>query len=148
MPSVAGPHSPFGDVDADAATVFHLPEGLMGFHGVHEFAVIDSRIAGSPFKCMVSKEQPDIGFAIADPSQLFSDYEVDLAVEAEVLDIGEDDPRALFVILTIQDEQIRTTANLLAPLLVNLRTGLGRQLVLSESRYSTRHPIIAPRQAK
>jgi flagellar assembly factor FliW len=33
------------------------------------------------------------------------------------------------------------TANLLGPLVINPRTRRGRQLVLTESGYSTRHPV-------
>jgi len=137
----------FGGVEVAGAVTLDFPEGLVGFHDHHRFAVVEPTVPGSPFKCLVSLDHEDVGFAIADPSRLFSDYEVDYGNELEVLDIRDEEELSLYVILTVPEQPIRTTANLLAPLLVNTRTRIARQLVLSDSRYSTRHPIIAPRPA-
>lgn len=122
-----------------------FPEGLMGMHQLRRFAVTEPSIGGNPFRFLVSIDEPGVGFGIADPSKLFANYEVDYSAEREVLDIQSDDEAQLYVMLTIGESPMRTTANLLAPILVNKRTGIGRQLVLSDSRYSTKHPIIAGR---
>lgn len=127
------------------APVLEFPEGFMGRHQLQRFALVASATP-SPFQTLVSLDEPGIAYGIADPTQLFANYEVDLGAEREVLDIGSDDETKLYVVLTVGDNPMRTTANLLAPLLVNTRTGIARQLVLSDSRYSTKHPIIATRQ--
>lgn len=135
----------FGEVKAIENEVLEFPEGLVGLASYHRFAEVEPTVAGSPFRCLVSLEDSEVGFAVADPSKLFSNYEVDLTGEREVLDIQSDDDVQVLVILTVPEDPIRTTANLLAPLVLNTRTKVGRQLVLADSRYSTRHPIIAAR---
>ena len=147
MPDLSTHTARFGGVEVVGAASLDFPEGLIGFHDYHRFVLLEPTVGGSPFRCMVSLDHEDVGFAIADPSRLFSDYEVDYANELEVLDIQGEEELVLYVILTIPEQPIRTTADLLAPLLVNTRTRIARQLVFSDSRYSTRHPIIAPRPA-
>jgi len=136
----------FGSIEVPEALVIDVPEGLMGMHHLQRFAILESRVPLTPFRFMLSLDDWEVGLAIADPSKLFSNYEVDVSAEREVLDIQSDEEAELFVILTIGENPMRTTANLLAPLLLNRRTKVGRQLVLSDSRYSTKHPIIASRQ--
>jgi len=136
----------FGSIDLPEAVVVEFPEGLMGMHHLRRFAIVDSAFAASPFRFMLSLDDSEVGFGIADPTRLFSNYEVEIADEREVLAIDADEVGKLYVILTIGENPMRTTANLLAPLLLNTRDNLGRQLVLSDSHYSTKHPIIAARQ--
>ena len=137
----------FGRISVSEDSVIDFPEGLIGLPHLHRFSVVKSKKASSPFKCLVSIDDPEVGFAVADPSQLFSDYTVDAAAECEVLGAAAAETLSVLVILSVPEDPIRTTANLLAPLVVNQESRLGRQMVLSDSRYSTRHPIIAPRQA-
>lgn len=128
------------------AVALEFPEGFMHMHHLRHFALVDASVAPCPFKYLSSLDDADVGFGLADPKQLFANYEVDTSAEREVLDIQSDDEAGLYVILTIGDNAMRTTANLLAPILLNRRTRVARQLVLSDSRYSTKHPIIASRQ--
>jgi len=62
---------------------------------------------------------------------------------------SETDELGLAVILTIpSDDPSAVTANLRGPLLLNLRTRLCKQLVLSED-YPTRYPVFSdPRPAE
>jgi len=136
----------FGSIEVPEAVTVEFPEGLMGMHHLRRFALVEPTVGPSPFRFMLSLDDAEVGFAIADPSRLFSNYEVDVALEREVLGVESDDESKLYVILTIGENPMRTTANLLAPLLFNTQARIGRQLVLSDSRYSTKHPIIAARQ--
>ncbi|MBU2074952.1 MAG: flagellar assembly protein FliW, partial [Actinobacteria bacterium] len=49
----------------------------------------------------------------------------------------------LLSILTAGDSLVSTTANLLAPLLVNTRTQRARQVVLDDPALSTTTPLVA-----
>ena len=49
----------------------------------------------------------------------------------------------LRVIVTVGDNPEDTTANLAAPLILNLATGLGCQAILDENTYSLRTPVVA-----
>lgn len=134
-----------GGFDLAGASLVDFPEGFMGMHHLNRFALVQPSGGPSPFRFLIAVDEPEVGFGLADPRQLFANYEVDVSAEREVLGIESDDDMAIYVVLTIGENPMRTTANLLAPVLLNRRTGLARQLVLSDSRYSTKHPIIASR---
>lgn len=136
----------FGSIEVPEAVVVEFPEGLMGMHHLRRFAIVEPAVATSPFRFMLSLDDAEVGFGIADPARLFSNYEIDYSGEREVLGLEAGEEAKLYVMLTIGENPTRTTANLLAPLLLNTSTRIGRQLVLSDSRYSTKHPIIASRQ--
>jgi flagellar assembly factor FliW len=57
----------------------------------------------------------------------------------------QEDPKDIkvLVILTIPPGRPRDlTANLMAPLVINLRTRLGHQVVVDKAGYSTKHPVL------
>jgi flagellar assembly factor FliW len=49
--------------------------------------------------------------------------------------------------VTIPKNPLEMTANLMAPLVVDCRSRVGRQLVLDTGRFSTRHPLLPPGDA-
>ena len=71
------------------------------------------------------------------------EYEFEVG-DADSLPLELCDPgdALVLVILTVRNDPASVTANLLGPLVVNVRTGRGRQLVLAESGYSAQHPIV------
>jgi len=138
--------SRFGNIEVPEALIVEFPEGLMGMHHLKRFAMLEPAAGGSPFRFLLSLDDLEVGFGIADPTKLFANYEVDYLAEREVLGIETEEDGKLFVMLTIGENPMRTTADLLAPILINMRNMVARQLVLSDSRYSTKHPIIAARQ--
>ena len=50
----------------------------------------------------------------------------------------------MYVIVTLNKVEFSlSTANLLGPILVNIRTKRGKQIILDDGRYSTKHPILS-----
>jgi flagellar assembly factor FliW len=45
------------------------------------------------------------------------------------------------VILTIQEPLDKSTANLQAPVVINVKENLAKQVVLTDKRYKTRHEL-------
>jgi flagellar assembly factor FliW len=97
----------------------------------------------TPLKWLQSVDQPEIAFLIVEPEQVLRSYEVE--VPDPVLRVlgWEDgaDPSdvAVFVILNVTDENL--TANLRAPVVVNLAKRRAFQLILDSPDVSLRHPI-------
>lgn len=120
----------FGDLDVPTASVFEFPEGLVGFPGTKRFVLLDHR-PGSTFKWMLSVDDPELGFAVADPTDLVVGYvppfeAATRAVGAEPADL------AIFALVTIPQNPTEMTVNLMAPVAVNLKSRVARQLVLEE----------------
>ena len=75
-----------------------------------------------------------------------SDYKVPVKLaELEQIGLEKPDDAQVFVIVNKVDELL--TGNLQGPLVVNVVNREARQLVLSDKRFSTRHPLMRlPRQ--
>lgn len=84
-------------------------------------------------------EASDLRLFLLDPRPFFPDYSPD--VPAEVLDeIGTTDP-AVLVVVRPSDTGDEASANLLAPVLVNLETGAAVQVILEGSGLPLRAPL-------
>jgi flagellar assembly factor FliW len=135
----------FGDFEVPCDRVLHFPQGLIGFPRARRFVILDHR-PGSPFKWMLCLEQPDVAFAVAEPGRLVPDYRPPLEVAARTLGTAPADV-ALFVIVTIPSDPTAMTVNLMAPVVVDVRTRTSRQLVLEDARCDPSYRVCAPRPA-
>jgi flagellar assembly factor FliW len=88
-------------------------------------------------------EDPSLVFPVLDPHQIFASYFCETNVE-DLAGIDVEDPSDVLtlVVAIIGDDPLDSTVNLKAPLLINHRKMLGRQVILNESRYSVRTPIL------
>lgn len=133
--------SRFGTLDIDDDSVLTFPSGLLGFPESRRYVMLDHDTE-APFKWLQSLDDPAVAFVIIDPDLLLTDYHIGVSgdVLAE-LQGSEEDELSTAVILTIPSEDPgRMTANLRGPLLMNQRTKLCKQLVLSDE-FPTRHPL-------
>ena len=91
-----------------------------------------------------SLDDPDLRFLVVPPHAFFPDYApvIDDATAAE-LGVTTAEDVLLLSILTAGESLVSTTANLLAPLLVNTRTQRARQVVLDDPALSTTTPLVA-----
>ncbi|TAK32251.1 MAG: flagellar assembly protein FliW [Chloroflexota bacterium] len=118
-----------------------FPEGLIGCESWRSF-----ELRVEPEQPMISVLQclddPEACFLLVDPFNLIPDYRVRLtASDREFLRLGDVEEPAVFCTLTVNEDEGMITANLLGPLAINKRTGLGRQLVQSATDYSARHRV-------
>jgi flagellar assembly factor FliW len=133
----------FGDFEVPADSILHFPHGLIGFPKARRFVILDHR-PGSPFKWMLCLEQPDVAFAVVEPARMVPDYEAPLALAARTLGADPADV-ALFVIVTIPSDPTAMTVNLMAPVVVDVRTRKSIQLVLEDARCDPSYRVCAPR---
>jgi flagellar assembly factor FliW len=126
-----------------------FPAGLVGLEEWHKFVII-SHPAGGTLRLLKSVEDPRVSFIVAAPNQIMAGYRLNLAhADADALRyagkpglVPEDETDlAAYCILSVQEEPFKVTANLLGPLVVNWQTGLGRQVIQSDSTYAARFPI-------
>ncbi len=133
--------SRFGTLEIDDDSILTFPSGLLGFPESRRYVILDHDTE-APFKWLQSLDEPALAFVIIDPDLLLADYHIQVPDDAlaEVQGSEESD-LATAVILTIpSDDPGRMTANLRGPLLMNQRTKLCKQLVLSDE-FPTRHPL-------
>ena len=126
-------------ISEDAVLAF--PEGVPGFERHRRFALIeDTKLA--PFCWLQSLHDPLVGFLVIEPGLLVADYEFDIA-DPDVELLGLDDPSEARVLsILVVPENVRAmTANLQAPLIVNPRKRIAKQVILTDERFPLRYPV-------
>lgn len=131
----------FGAFDIQDEKVLTFPTGLLGFPESHRFVILDHDTE-APFKWLQSLDEAGVAFVIIDPALFHPTYNVEISSDALTEVKGtEQDELILTVLLTIpSDDPTGITANLRGPLLMNSRTKLCKQLVLSDE-HPTRYPL-------
>ena len=135
----------FGNFEVPTDRVLHFAQGLIGFPKARRFVILDHR-PGSPFKWMLCLEQPDVAFAVVEPARMVPDYVAPLELAARTLGTDPADV-ALFVIVTIPTDPFAMTVNLMAPVVVDVRTRRSIQMVMEDGRYDPSYLVCAPRPA-
>ncbi len=116
-------------------------EGLPGFEAYKTFVLIEDE-SNKPFGTLQSTEQEAVQFVVVDPFQLFKDYEFDLAETAcEDLQISQEEELLIRSIISVRGETGEASVNLVAPIVVNRAKRVGRQVILTNTQYSTRHRL-------
>ena len=131
----------FGELDLPPERIFEFPQGLIGFSEVRRFALVENP-KGGPFEWLQAVEFPDLAFVVTDPLFFFPEYRVPVRVE-DLKGIGAEsvNDAVVVVILVVPRDPRGITANLQGPVVINLRTRMGCQLVLDVPGYTTSHPI-------
>lgn len=134
----------FGELDVRAEDILTFSDGLPGFEDEKEFVLLCPEDL-EPLCFLQSVRSAHLAFIVTNPFLFFPDYEFELSDEVkERLEIREPGDVAVYVILTASDGLETTTANLLAPIVLNVRQMIGQQIILHRSPYRTKHSLIRP----
>ena len=130
----------FGLIDVDERQKIVFPQGLFGFDDYKDYVLLDAE--EHPFFWLQAVDDQDIAFILINPFMFRPDYEVNIANE-ELDEIGISSPEKalIFAIVTIPADG-PMTANLQGPLVINRDNMIGKQAVLSDIRWKTRHDIL------
>lgn len=124
---------------------FFMPEGLIGLPDFKRFELIVDP-ESLPFVVLRAVEGDEIQIPAVEPVGLVENYRLDIGdADAEMLGlVGEDSNPLILNVATIKSyEPQKVTLNLAAPILINRRTRVGKQVVLMNyQNYSTTHVLI------
>jgi flagellar assembly factor FliW len=138
---VAVTSSLFGEIQVRAQDVLEFPAGLLGFPECRSFALIAGQSSGTYW--LQSIQHPVLVFLLVDPFLAFKDYAVDLAPQdLASLKITSPDDVAILTIVTLSrspDED--ATTNLQGPLVLNLKTRVGKQVTVDQPGFGIRVPV-------
>jgi len=132
----------FGLVETDDKQRITFPQGLFGFESFRDFVILDAE--QQPFYWLQSVDEEQVAFILINPFLFRPDYEMDID-NSELTPIGINDPgkAVILSIVTIPPDSGPMTANLQGPLVINRESKLGLQAILTDSRWKTKHDIIA-----
>jgi len=131
----------FGDINIDESKVIHMKEGMLGFEHLERYALF---IQGEkiPFWWLQSVEDGSIAFVVINSLAVKPDYEPIISdAEVKSLEIESPEDAVLLSVVTIRSDPFKVTANLRAPIVVNSKKMLAKQVVLVDSDYSVRYPV-------
>ena len=122
----------FGPLSVPADAFITFPDGMPGFAGERRFVLLPAAPEGVFW--LQSAEEGSVAFLLVDPFPVFPFYSVELADEAT-----EAPPLVLSVVTLPRTADEPCTANLQAPVLLDMDRRVGRQVILAESGYGARH---------
>ena len=122
-------------------TIIHFDEGLIGFSGCKDFQLMENDNL-APLRLLQSAETKEVGFLVLEPSVIMEDYHNRIpAREWESIGLSQTDPHLAFVICVIGPSPKESTGNFQAPLIVNYKKMIGRQVILTDAVLSVRQPL-------
>lgn len=138
------------DFDTPPANQLDLPQGLIGFASYKraELLYLPDHL---PFLWMkLHSAVDDLHFIVIEPGGIVPGYEPEIFdTDAEQLDLRDPAEAMILNIVTLKrQDPVEASVNLIGPVVVNRRTRMGRQLVISNySRYSASHALVENSQA-
>ena len=123
--------------------VIELVQPMPGFPTARQFALV--QLDDDGMLCQLqSVEEPDLGFLVVSPLPFFPDYAPEVADEV-VDELGIESAEDVIVLLVVNagDSLERTTANLLAPVVLNTANRRARQVILEDPELPIAAPLVA-----
>ena len=129
----------FGQFTVSDEDIIEIPGGILGFPEYKRFCLVDPA-DDTLILWLQSLENPETAFPVLEPKIFRPEYAVRLsASELRELKLENVNRSAVFSILTIPAEVTQMTANLKAPIVINLAARVAKQVVLQENEYSIKH---------
>ena len=140
--------SRFGTMEIDETGIVTFPDGVPGFENQHRFVFVPHRMPDpdkpSPFMWFQSLDDGRLAFLITNPHTFFPDYAPSIsATDKEAIGAANDGELVIYTLLTVPaGNPSGITANLMAPIVINLTALQARQVIINDDRYGLRHRLI------
>jgi flagellar assembly factor FliW len=135
----------FGALDIDEGKVITMPHGMLGFPESRRYVLFKHK-EDSPFFWYQSVDDPALAFVMTSPSLIVADYRPDVREAFKMMDWddhGDQSGYELYVMVNIpKGAPERMTANLIGPILINPAAREAVQMVITNSPYSHRFPLL------
>lgn len=129
-------------VASTEAAIFHFPQGLPGFEELTRFLLCE-REGLQPLTLLIALDAADVALPLLRSAECLTDYApVIPASELEALEAKSVEELELFVVVTFEGRDGGVAVNLMAPICVNLRRRIGRQVVLPDGIYPLQYPLV------
>ncbi len=124
----------FGELEVDKKDIIEFTEGLLGFENLKKFFIVDP---GDQTLILWLQSIDDAGtaFPIIEPKIFQPNYMVKLLpIELNSLSLENLQNASVYTVLTIPQNVTEMSANLKAPIIINNKTKIARQIVLQDSK--------------
>ncbi len=134
--------SRFGELEIKPEQVVTLPLGMVGFPQLNRYVLFQHR-TDSPFFWLQSLDRSDLAFVLVNPLLFEPTYQITLSgSDRKLLEIEDTKDIQVWVVVTIPHGTPESmTANLKAPVVLNLANRRMAQLILENSDYPLKRPV-------
>ena len=132
----------FGEVSYSPEEVLTFPRGIPAFENMHSWILVGSD--ENAVKWLQSLDDPELALPVTSPDAIQPDYNARIP-EEELKLIGGTNPAdlALLIVVSIpQSAPWNMTANLRAPIIINLKTHKAVQVIALNEEYPIRHVVL------
>lgn len=121
--------------------ILNFKKGLPGFEGLKKFVVFpveDNEV----FSILHSVEDDSVGLVVVSPFYVIKDYEFKLEDE-KIKELKIESPEDVLVLntVTLNSKIENMTVNLKAPIVININSKLGEQIIVDNPNYSIKHSL-------
>ena len=136
----------FGTVTVEDHDIITFPEGMLGCSKIHEYVVIE-RTDDSLFVWLQALKKPSVAFPLLEPQLFEMNFRVEMEeADRKLLKLDKLKFAKVFSIITIPSDPTKMTANLKAPIVINLKKRLAHQTILHNQDYPIRKSIFTELQ--
>jgi flagellar assembly factor FliW len=133
----------FGEIKYETDKLITFPAGLPGYPDDRRYLMMDMEETGGTFFWLQSVDDGEVCFPLMDVYKAIPDYDPHVDPD-ELSDLGEiaNDSLVVYNIAVIPEDIGQTRVNLRAPVIINLDTRRGKQVICANEDYAVRHLIM------
>lgn len=138
--------SRFGTIEVEADAIVTFTQPIIGFNEYRRFAIVPGP-EGSIVTWLQSVDNGELAFLLMNPVGVVPDYVVQVGPsDLAELAAGSMNDLDLYTLLVVPQDQTQVRTNLKAPILINQKQRLGKQVVLERSDYPIQYFLGQARQ--
>jgi flagellar assembly factor FliW len=129
----------FGMLEVAEDRVITFTQPIIGFQEFRRFVLLDGPESGE-LKWLQSTESRDLAFIIMDPKAVMPDYAVDLRPgDLSELAVSRPEDVDVYTLVVVPPDRTKVRTNLKAPVLINPKHRLAKQIILDRSSYPVQY---------
>jgi flagellar assembly factor FliW len=132
----------FGEITYDPEQTLSFPGGLPGFPDSTTYLLMSEDESEDTFFWLQSLDEGNVAFTLMDVYKALPDYNP-MVGEDELEELGgvSGTPLEIYNIAVIPDDAKQMRVNLKAPVVINIESGLGKQVICENDDYPIRYYI-------
>ena len=132
----------FGEIDIDESRAILFKAGILGFEHLKRYVFL-LQDKGILFWWLQSVDDGSVAFVVTNPFVVKPDYKpVIQDNDLELLQVKLPEDIFLMSIVTIRHDPFKVTANLRAPIVINSKNKLAKQIILDRPDYPIQYSIM------
>ena len=131
----------FGDFEFPDNKVITFPAGLPGFEELRYFVILEIE-KSRPLYWLQSTENKAVALPTIIPFELLENHSIQVR-DSDLEELHMEDQSDLIVmnVVVIPEDISKMTANLAAPIFINAKEGIGKQVLIDAKELPIRYPI-------